>query len=345
MTNNGQLLKGPAAEESLRSYFNSIGYFSVRGVPFEYSGFMLTDVDLWLYLKESSIARTRINVDVKRKKTPQAMERIFWTKGLQEVLGLDSCIVATTDKRSETIQFGRAHDVTVLDGQFMQRVLSYGPDKDNRITEENFEALLDKKSLIESSINFRNEYRVVKKLLLSELNFNGCNIFLEKQKLLFLEYQLDSTTRESALRLLYVVISYFLVSLDFVSRNFSYREVEERSKEIHEGFTYGESGKKRVDEITRIAISLVEQSTSGDLFVKNNLKSEIDRQLNDYPSDLLVDHFSKSDNLKYLFSDAKQFEALGFAKHLVFPMGLEVRQKALIAVFCDFFKVDRKKII
>jgi hypothetical protein len=306
---------------------------------------MLTDVDLWLYLKESTIARTRINVDIKRKKTPQAMERIFWTKGLQDVLGLDSCIVATTDQRSETIQFGRAHDVTVLDGKFMQRVLSYGPDKDSRITEENYEALLDKTSMIESAVNFRNEYKKVKRLLLSDLNFNGCNIFLNKQKLLFEEYQLDSTTKECALRLLYIMISYFLISLDFASRNFAYRESEERGKEIFEGFTYGESGKKRVDEIMKIAISLVEQSTSGDLFVNSNLKNEINKQLVDYPSSILVEHFSKSDNLKSLFGDARQFETFGFAQQLVFPKNLDTRLKGLIAVLCDFFKLDRKKII
>ena len=345
MTNNKSLSKGPAAEESLRSYFKSIGYFVVRGVGFEYSGYMLTDVDLWLYLKESTIARTRINVDIKRKKTPQAMERIFWTKGLQDALGLDSCIVATTDQRSETIQFGRAHNVTVLDGKFMQRVMSYGPEKYSRITEESYEVLLDQVSMIESSINFRNEYKKVKRLLLSDLNFNGCNIFLNKQRLLLDEYILDSTTKESALRLLYVVISYFLITLDFASRNFAYRESEERSKEIFEGFTYGESGKKRVDEIMKVAISLVEQSTSGDLSIKNNLKNEINKQLVGYPSNILVEHFSKSDNLKNLFGDARQFEAFGFAQKLVLPKNLDTRLKGLIAVLCDFFKLDRKKII
>jgi hypothetical protein len=345
MTDNTTIPKGAEAEESLRSYFNSIGYFTVRGVPFEYSGYMLTDVDLWLYLKETSIARTRINVDIKRKKTPQAMERIFWSKGLQEVLGLNGCIVATTDKREETIQFGRIHGVTVLDGRFMQRVLSYSPIKDNRLTEEALEKIFNKNYLTKASIKFINEYKNSKKHLLSDLNFNGCNIFLDQQHSLLDEYQLGGNTKEASLRLLYIIISYFLISLDFVSRNFAYRESEERNKEMHEGFTYGESGKKRAEELTKLAISLVEQSTSGDLMIKSNLKQEIDNQLNNYPSNILVEHFTKSENLKSLFNDAKRFETLAFSTQLIQPQNLDTREKGLIAVLCDFFRIDRKNII
>jgi hypothetical protein len=215
--------KGKIAEEALRSYFNSIGYYTVRGVPFEYSGYTLTDVDLFLYLKESSISRTRTNVDIKRKRTPQAMERIFWTKGLQEVLGLDSCIVATTDKRFETVQFGRANNVVVLDGHFMQRVLSYSHERDNRVSEEEFIKIVDSCSIIKPKTRFKAEYEESKKLLLTELNFNGCNRFLGKVGFFLQEYQATSGVSESILRILYVLISYFLVSLDYVSRLFSYR--------------------------------------------------------------------------------------------------------------------------
>ncbi len=88
MAVNKSTKKGADTEESLRSYFNSSGFFSVRGVPFEHAGISLTDIDLWIYIRESNFARIRINVDIKNKRTPQAMERIFWTKGLQTILKL-----------------------------------------------------------------------------------------------------------------------------------------------------------------------------------------------------------------------------------------------------------------
>jgi hypothetical protein len=66
----------------------------------------VTDVDIWLYSRPSPLTRERANVDIKRKKTPQALERIFWAKGLQQVLSLERCVVATTDTRPDVREFG-----------------------------------------------------------------------------------------------------------------------------------------------------------------------------------------------------------------------------------------------
>ena len=51
------LSKGPKMEELLRSYFLKAGYYVVRGVPFVYEGFDVTDIDLWLYSRTSSVSR------------------------------------------------------------------------------------------------------------------------------------------------------------------------------------------------------------------------------------------------------------------------------------------------
>jgi len=338
-------LKGGVAEEALRSYFNSIGYYTARGVPFEYSGYTLTDVDLFLYLKESSISRTRSNVDIKRKRTPQAMERIFWAKGLQDVLGLDSCIVSTTDKRFETVQFGRAHDVVVLDGHFMQRVLSYSPEKDGRIPEEDFIKMIDSRSIAQPNTWLKAQYEESKKLLLTELNFNGCNLLLGKIDLALQEYQVTGGAYEPAVRLFYAFVSYFLISLDYVSRSFSYRSTDERKKEMSDGFKYGESGKSRVEEISRIAVSLVEQSTSGDLVIKNGLTDELERQMSEFPAEILVEYFGKSEHQKSMFDDARYFERMAYSKLLMEPKELESHPKGIVAVICDFLRIDRKLII
>ena len=95
------LLKGPRMEELLRSYFLKAGYYVVRGVPFIYEGFDVTDIDLWLYSRTSSVSREITLVDAKNKKTPQAIERIFWVQGLRIATKATNAVVATTEKRQE----------------------------------------------------------------------------------------------------------------------------------------------------------------------------------------------------------------------------------------------------
>lgn len=50
------LPKGYQMEELLRRYFIRSGYFTVRGVPFVYEGFEVTDIDIWLYDRPSSVS-------------------------------------------------------------------------------------------------------------------------------------------------------------------------------------------------------------------------------------------------------------------------------------------------
>lgn len=69
------LSKGPKMEELLRNYFLKAGYYVVRGVPFIYEGFDITDIDLWLYGRASSVSREITIVDIKNRKTPQAIEK------------------------------------------------------------------------------------------------------------------------------------------------------------------------------------------------------------------------------------------------------------------------------
>ena len=70
--------KGFVMEELLRNYFLRAGYYAVRGVPFVYQEFDVTDIDIWLYGRMSAVSREITIVDAKNKKTPQAIERIFW---------------------------------------------------------------------------------------------------------------------------------------------------------------------------------------------------------------------------------------------------------------------------
>src|SRR5450830_1524922 len=159
-------------EEMLRQYFSSMGYYVVRGVPVRYHDFDVTDVDLWLYSRTSALTRQRTNVDIKNKKTPQAIERIFWAKGLCDILDLDGCIVATTDIRPDVRQFGVAHKIPVLDGNFLAKLQSNDKLLEGRLTEEEFIGLADKLSLGKLGGDWKGRYQDAKSRLLSDLNFD-----------------------------------------------------------------------------------------------------------------------------------------------------------------------------
>lgn len=332
------------AEEALRNYFLTIGYFAVRSVPFYYGIFDVTDVDIWLYIKSSSLARERVCVDIKNKKTPQAMERVLWTKGMREILGAERAIVVTTDNRKETREFGAANGITVLHGRFVQKVLQ-NYSSSSRITEEELLNLLLSPCIIEPKVEWRRWYQDSKAMLLNGLNFNGCNKFLMRINLLLQEYLATSKATPLPVRLFYLLIAFFLLSLDYASRSLAHLDTDERKQELADGIRYGEAGRGRTEEIVDMALHLLAESGKTDLFSETSLKEEFRKQLSDYPADILAEHFSKSGTMKSLFELARSFEAQAYSKQITYPHECQTEQKALIGLLCDFMKIDRRDVI
>ena len=339
--------KGANAEEALRRYFLSLGYFAVRGIVFKYKGYEVTDVDLWLYQRSSLITRDRTNVDVKNKRTPQAIERIFWTRGLQQVLGLERAVVATTDRRKETKSFGLKHGVQVIGGEFLSGLPSYFFEDSNRITEEDLNLLLDVRSIVEPEMMLRKFFSEHKEILLSNLNFNGCNNLLPALKILFEEYIASNKLSEAALRLLYIFLAYFLIALDYATYHLANDEQPVRYETMLEGFQYGTSGKERANEILSMALGYIASSTPDGPFSSESKKvdEQINEQLRSYPVATLATFFSSKDVSRKLFASAKSFENHGYGTTLIALNDLEVEAKAIIGVLLDFFGLDRKQVL
>jgi len=336
--------KGLAAEEALRGYFLNTGYFVVRSIPLNFKNYDVTDIDLWLYIRASSISRERTCVDVKRKRTPQAMERVLWVKGLRGILGVERAIVATTDNRKETRDFGKDNGVMVFHGEFLRRVINKFLPK-TRITEEELFTILSAPCVVDSRLNWRRWYRNLKASLINKLNFNGCNKFLLAIKLLLNEYMVTGKPSDIPLRLLYMIIAYFLISLDYVSRTFISLDGDARREWLTDGLRFGETGRARTDEIVTMAQRLLVESGKANLFSRPELNNEFERQMEDYPAEILGEYFAKLESLKNLFNLARIFEDQAYARVLVRPERCSSDMKAVIGLFCDFFKIDRKKII
>ena len=335
-----QSLKGAAAEEALRNYFLSIGYYVVRGAKFTYNRFDVTDVDLWLYARNSPLSRERVCVDIKNKKTPQALERIFWAKGLQTVLELDSCIVATTDIRSDVSEFGLKHNVKVLDGKFLSRLTKSPRSHMNRISEEEFLTEMDVGSLGRLGGDWRGRYEMSKSRLLHSLNFDGCNAWLED-----INYLLSQTASGiETWRLLYASCSHLLITIDFILRELLTAPQEQRRQVIERGIRYGVSGQAFTENVGRMAAALVE-SVTAQPGLSEMLQHELQAQAAKVKADILAEYFSKNAAGAGLFEIALAFEVAAFSTTVVTPSKLPTVCQSIIGILADFCEIDRKSAL
>ncbi|MEN8220662.1 MAG: hypothetical protein ABFS56_30785 [Pseudomonadota bacterium] len=340
---NQTLKKGEATEEILREYFLKLGYFVVRSIPYKYNQFDVTDVDIWLYSRPSPLTRERTNVDIKRKKTPQALERIFWAKGLQQVLSLERCVVATTDTRPDVREFGLGNDVIVLDGNFLKRLVKNHPDKNSRLNEEELIDLIEHDSFGKFGGDWKSKFFASKSNLLNKLNFDGCNEWLLDIKY-FMEQSIVSANQSSgALRLLYITTSFFLIGFDYVAGSSVFLDSDVRFKILTEGFRYGQKGETTSDAITNVATKFLKAVVPD--AATQSLRAELSKQFNEIPVQIIVEFFQKPKNMQELINIAKNFEAFGYAKEFTFPKDLPSHLQGMLGLLCDFNSIDRKKIL
>lgn len=328
------LNKGARTEELLRQYFLSLGFFVARGVKFRFQEIEATDVDLWLYMRPSSLSRERLNVDIKSKSSPKAIERVVWAKGLQSMLELDGCVVATTAKGSTVKDFADLHRVCLLDGNFVSR-LTMTPD---RLSEEGLalEATTDRDDKLSGGWIRRLEE--AKTRLLFGLDFDGCNSWLEDCRFFF-EQCIIGAHRSAACRFSYICLSHLLIGLDYASRSLALEDREQRRTKLDNGFRYGQRGKAHFDETLLMAERLVGATTASSTSVTHTIRD----QLGSLKTELLSEFFSRPEIMKNLFSLAKGFERSGYSNAFIRPSTLPTEHQSVLGVLLDYHGVERRR--
>lgn len=342
-----KLSKGYATEELLRGYFSAMGFYVLRGVKFKYNNFDITDVDLLLYGKSSPLNRERINVDIKNKKTPQAIERIFWAKGLQKTLELNDCIVVTSENRPDVMDFGLKNNVRVLDGKFLDRLSKSNKTAMDRISEENLYAILDDSCGGKVGGDWKGRLERAKSRLLGKIGFDCCNLYLNDIKYFYSSVvEINNTTKEAAAlwRAIYCVSSYLIISIDFILSNLQALDQESRKKSLIDGFRYGSSGKDFTNRVCSLAAALVGSSTN-DLLNPKDLEVEMQKMSESIKSDLLSEFFSKPSVSNALFDSAREMESFAYKREVLPPSSLSGISQSILAILCDFNDFDRKKIL
>jgi len=336
------LSKGMMMEEQLRNYFLKAGYYVVRGVPFVYEGFNVTDIDLWLYSRASSVSREITLVDSKNKKTPQAIERIFWVQGLRIATKATNAIVATTDKRQEVKDFGRDLDVLVLDGNFLNKLTKSNDQSINRLSDEEFFAKINDYALSKLDGDWRGRVLLSKSLLAKSLSFDSCNEWLGQGRFFAEQSVMRGSVRETALRCLYLICSFIAISLDYCMKELSFYEQSERSVLIKDGFTYGSAkGSSGLKRVLNIAIGLVEEHANDGIAISRQVRASVQQQLDQLNTAILGEYFSKNDVARSLFTSAKEFEQLAMARDFTTHDAASIELRSMLYCLLDYWNIDR----
>lgn len=331
-------------EEALRGYFLRNGYYALRGVPFAYNGFDVTDVDLWLYDKPSPVVRHTIVVDIKNKRTPQAIERIFWAKGLQSTLGVDQAIVATTDKRPDVSEFGKQHGVLVIDGNFLSRLTTSGAILDDRHTEEEFIGLIDA-DLGRIATDWKLRLRRSKQLVLTGLGFDQVNFWLSEARFFAEQVLTVPTHKKVASRLLYLVASLIAVAVDHVLKDMTFSDARARSEKIEAGLLYGSAGRSGNSKTLDIALGLADQYLPDVPAAASRIRSGFHADINSLPAHILTEYFSRGATTHNILYVAKVLEAAAYDLTYQAPAEMPVEARAFISVLLDFWGLDRVRFM
>lgn len=336
-----QIDKGAIAEELLKSYFLERGYYVLRGVNVNYEKTLITDIDIFLYKRSSHFNVERINVDIKNKKVSKALERIFWTRGVKDILGFSNCMVATLDRRPAVKSFAKQHNVKLLDGNFMSKLKlneSLAKSTMTRLNEEELKLLFDRGGMDKMDGNWYSRLDAAKSRLIGEFTFNKVIRTLNDFEYFMSEYiSRRGEEKEALLRALYTILSIVCTLVDGLSLNVVNEDEEARLTFFKSGFAFGDEGLDGFRKVFRM-LDTTPLVQSSDL----NLESNFETSLNSIPTTIISEYFAQQGVLNGLFTASRFFISEAYSKKLSKPLLISAEHQSLIYLLMDYYSMDRK---
>ncbi|MEO1190417.1 MAG: hypothetical protein AAFY02_01565 [Pseudomonadota bacterium] len=338
--------KGHEFEELLRAYFLRAGFYVLRGVPIRFDLDDATDADLWLYERPTGSARRRQVADAKFKQRPKAAERLLWTRGLVEILGLDGAYVATTDKRKGLRTISRRLGITLIDGADLNR-MRQNESKirfDDRLTEEEFQAEL---RAVDQSRKSRNLFESMDNLKGSVANSFGpslINIALDsfaRAAYSAVTSHRDSAAARTSGRLAYFSASVAAAALDYVSVEEPFKSTEERLEIFKNAVRFGSASRDAGTERIRLAAALVRRYASNGPAIAATIERSALADFEKIPAEIIAEQSVKMTASSQLFSCARSLEHSAFARVLPAFDNLCTQEKSFLGALLDFSDIDR----
>lgn len=336
--------KGFKTEELLRNYFLRAGFFVVRGINIKVNNIDLTDADLWIYERSATFARRRTIIDIKDKKRPQAAERMFFVKGLSEVLNVEGAGVVTTDKNPTLRNLAKKNKILWIDGDDIQRIkASRHLQTTSRLSEEGLINLVDNVDKARGGRENRNTYELVKSSLGDRFGTSSANISLDAFDYFAKETIKCHPNSESAktlIRLSYYSASLAAISMDYSSVDTALRPLDERLEHMSNAIRFGgdQSETEKKMEWLKLALSTLENGSSIYKQVNKMFISEAEK----IPADDLAQIIIRFSNTNALFEAARTLEAAAFNDEDVCFDELTTSAKSFIGSLLDFSGQSRE---
>ena len=332
--------KGAHLEEVVRAYFARQGFFAMRGVYLQFEGQKVTDIDVWLYGRQSASVRTRTVVDVKDKRSPKAFERILWARGLQLALGCDRAVVATTQSGVKVMRFAEANSVGLLHKGFVSRL--HGKiDTSQRLTEEQFTSVIEGYGEHKLDGDWKGQLADVKSAVVSKEGYAAFNKAMAAFKFFGERLETRPLHREQALRCSYLTGALACIALDGALERSLYKDRREKYREIAEGVTYGYAADARVRNGIDTVLDVIANGVENGSVVVRQIKDALEAMFGSVRADIVAEYFCRENNASVLFNVARELDDCAYAADWREGGLLSPEAKSVLGVLADFVEVRR----
>lgn len=336
--------KGFETEEIVRSYFLGAGFFVVRGVKLRHGGDELTDIDLWLYERSATLARRRIIIDIKDNAQPKAAERLFFVKGLAELIQVEATGIATSDTRRSLRELARKHNVLWIDNADLQRLKSSQRlNVSFRLSDEDLAELIAKVDTSRSSKKVRDTFTSVKSAVADRFGpscantaIDGANYFAKMS----VEAHPGSLPAQVFTRLTYFSVAIAAAALDFASGESALRPHHERLTSLTDAIRFGEDPKGTAEKL-RWAEAAVREYAPNGTGLAEMIHARFNEALQSVPAESLAEVIVKMANSDRLFNAARNLEQAAFLIDCPSFDDLSIDAKTFLGAVLDFIAIDR----
>jgi len=336
--------KGFETEEVVRSYFLGAGFFVVRGVKLRHGGDELTDIDLWLYERSATLARRRIIIDIKDNAQPKAAERLFFVKGLAELIQVEATGIATSDTRRSLRELPRKHNVLWIDNADLQRLKSSQRlTASSRLSDEDLGKLIAEVDASRSSKNIRDAFASVKSAvadrfgpLCANTAIDGAQYFAK----MGVEAYPGSLPAQVFTRLTYFSAAIAAAALDFASGESALRPHQERLASLTDAIRFGDDPKRTAEKLRWAEAAIRDYAPNG-AGLAEMIHTRFNEALQSVPAESLAEVIVKMTNSDRLFKAARDLEQAAFLIDCPPFDDLTIDAKSFFGAVLDFIAIDR----
>jgi hypothetical protein len=335
---------GAGLEELVRAYFARQGFFALRGVSYRFEDEEVTDIDAWLYGRQSASVRTRTIVDIKDKRSPKAFERILWARGMQLALGCDRAIVATTDAGPKIVRFAHQQKVALLTKDFLNRLQSK-LDTSDRMTLEQFIDNIRTYKDHKQDGDWLRRISDAKSALISVQSYPAFNKAIAAFRFFAERAQTRPHHKEQALRGAYLTAALACIALDTALERVVYEDQGSRYRAIADGVTYGDAGDARVQSSIKTVLEVIAKGMENGRVVSRQANDALEKMFQSVRADIIAEYFTKEHNAGSLVAVAKELDDRAHSVDATKIQTLSIDAKSVLGVFADFVQANRAVLL